>query len=649
MSELANVLKYIDVYPDDAGKVAQRLHIKKEDIPFERKVFASEKYEPATKEEAKKLAEERAVISYISTEDVDRDGDIVLAAGVNTKFYEQSGRPVFFGHQYQTPSDVVGQCQWIKHDPERKGLVAKTVFRNTQFADDVYKLYTEELIPGQGAILRGFSIGFIPIKAEEPKKGKDALPDGLRRIFSEIELLEYSTVPISSCRSALTIIQAAYAKGFLNSKSVKKYFDLSFPSSTIHEDDSTSVEPVEHPDTPEVATEPPVDTPERELIEAPGVGAVGYVDKEAEADSEAVEAESAETEIPEETATETKADVEPWEGEELELVATGEIADDGTMTTTFDTDAEKVADETEAVKETPEPEATIIVEIDDLLQEIPVDGMDGSAEGETDESAIDDQSDEENVLDLDEPEDVLDLEESPDVLELDEMEDIEIELSDDEKSDIDYFQKCLDTLEPELGGHYMLSEIDEFERFGRGFVRLRIGSNDYYFDSNAKQLSKDDPKTTNAVTATIAISDMPQVKQMFADLEAQVAELKEGRVLSSKSRKIVKSTIDSLGALTAQIDEALADLRKLYAATDPDGGEVDDSEQKDGADQIDIESIEAPVEVIVDEATVAKMVEGRTEEIVRQLASKMFEGDGMQALIDKALDIKIKAKKGIVE
>ena len=226
METTTDRLKYIDVYPNNAGKMAQRLHQKKDDINLVRKIYMSDWYKPRDAEEKEKLKKERAVISYITTEDIDRDQEIVLHDGIRTHIYEDSGKPVFWGHSYGDPKHVIGQCQWISPDPKRRGLKAKTIFRDNQFSDDVYRLYTEELTPGAGPILKGFSIGFIPLTWKEPDK-KDDYGDKIpKRIYTEVELLEYSCVSLMSNRGALTIIDNAYQKGLLNSQAVKKYFDL---------------------------------------------------------------------------------------------------------------------------------------------------------------------------------------------------------------------------------------------------------------------------------------------------------------------------------------------------------------------------------------------------------------------------------------
>jgi len=185
--------RLFDAYPDLAREYAKKLHRKKEDIEFVQKFFVSEK--------AESVGAERAVISHITTESVDRDNEVLLPSGMKSERYEKSGKPVFWGHDYAEPRTVVGQCQWLKADPKKKGIIAKTAFRNTEFADEVYQLYTEDLT-GQGPILNGFSVGFIPLEWETGKKDGDP-----RRTFTSWELLEYSFVSIPCNADAVTVLE----------------------------------------------------------------------------------------------------------------------------------------------------------------------------------------------------------------------------------------------------------------------------------------------------------------------------------------------------------------------------------------------------------------------------------------------------------
>ncbi len=192
LKTMTEELKYIDIDPTAAGKLAQRLHVKKEEIPFIRKSFL------ATKQEGN--AKERSVISYISTGIKDRDDEALLPGGVKLDNYRKNP-VVMWSHDYSNLP--IGKNLWIKKDEH--GLMAKTVFAKSKRGEELFKAYTDD-IEGTGPLLKGWSVGFVPSKwedAEEKEREKDA--DLPKRVFTEWELLEYSAVPIPSCPEALTL------------------------------------------------------------------------------------------------------------------------------------------------------------------------------------------------------------------------------------------------------------------------------------------------------------------------------------------------------------------------------------------------------------------------------------------------------------
>lgn len=203
---MTETVKLYDIDPDGARHMAQKLHRKKEDIEVVRKYFTSEKSEADSKE--------RSVVSYISTGIKDRDGEVLEPSGVVLDNYRKNPI-VMYAHDYR--SVPVGKNIWIKQD--EKGLIAKTMFANTEFADQIYQLYSED-IGGTGPVMKAFSVGFIPIEWEDIEQKSVEDP---RRIYKKWELLEYSCVPVPSCPEALAL---AYEKGVITSDRLKKDFGV---------------------------------------------------------------------------------------------------------------------------------------------------------------------------------------------------------------------------------------------------------------------------------------------------------------------------------------------------------------------------------------------------------------------------------------
>ncbi len=194
MKVMTESLKYIDIDPTAAGKLAQQLHIKKEEIPFIRKSFLAEKQEGNAKE--------RSVVSYISTGIKDRDNEALLPGGVKLENYRKNP-VVMWAHDYSNLP--VGKNIWIKKDEH--GLVAKTLFAKSKRGEELFDAYTKD-IEGTGPLLKGWSVGFIPKKWEDAKEKGEEDELGMtvpKRTYTEWELLEYSAVPIPSCPEALTL------------------------------------------------------------------------------------------------------------------------------------------------------------------------------------------------------------------------------------------------------------------------------------------------------------------------------------------------------------------------------------------------------------------------------------------------------------
>ncbi|KKN71413.1 hypothetical protein LCGC14_0421350 [marine sediment metagenome] len=144
--------------------------------------------------ETKVDEDERTVTAVISTDMVDRDGEVLLPKGVDFEQYLKN--PVVqWAHSYGEPP--IARTQWITKG--RKQITAKAQFADTVFADEIYQLYKKNY-------LSAFSVGFIPKKSHTPT------PDEIKkrpewaeasRIFDEWELLEFSAVPVPANPEAL--------------------------------------------------------------------------------------------------------------------------------------------------------------------------------------------------------------------------------------------------------------------------------------------------------------------------------------------------------------------------------------------------------------------------------------------------------------
>ena len=139
----------------------------------------------------------------ISTDEVDRHGDVIATEGWQLDSYKKN--PVFlWAHDYARP--VIGKAADVWKEPHL--LMARMQFAPTEFAQEVATLY-------RAGYQRGVSVGFKPMRYEERRHAKTGVLLGLR--FLEQELLETSAVPVPANRSALrrAMAQAPLPKEYL--------------------------------------------------------------------------------------------------------------------------------------------------------------------------------------------------------------------------------------------------------------------------------------------------------------------------------------------------------------------------------------------------------------------------------------------------
>lgn len=178
--------------------------------------------------------EEQSFTAFASKPVIDRHGTVLLTEAWDLANFRKN--PVIcWSHNYDIPP--VGSAMWIRKTKE--GLKMKPSFATTDFGREVYQLYKEK-------VLRAFSVGFYPHdwkypdeeeekKAREYLEGKGSLPElihqlavhmkDIRRkkeepwlVYTDVELLEVSCVPVPSCPDALV---EAYKAGRIKTRELR--------------------------------------------------------------------------------------------------------------------------------------------------------------------------------------------------------------------------------------------------------------------------------------------------------------------------------------------------------------------------------------------------------------------------------------------
>ena len=139
-----------DLDASRADELAKELDRKPSDLEFIRKGFVAE--QKGTDDD------ERSSTELISTGDVDRDNEILLPRGAVLEHYKKNPQ-VLWAHDYRQPP--IGKASWVKKDQASKGLLAKTIYAATDFAEEIWSLV-------KGGFLPARSVGFIPIESHEP-------------------------------------------------------------------------------------------------------------------------------------------------------------------------------------------------------------------------------------------------------------------------------------------------------------------------------------------------------------------------------------------------------------------------------------------------------------------------------------------------
>lgn len=166
--------------------------------------------------------------AIISTDDIDRHGEIVDINGIDIKNYEKNP-VVMWAHDYSLPP--IGKTLSLTKEKIGKKMVLKTVMEFatgvSDLAREVYNLY-------KGGFMNAFSIGFIPLDEEG-------------NTYTKSELLEYSAVPIPANPNALLLAKAkgididnldCYIKGMKNIQNIleKEVGDLTLKEVEILKD-----------------------------------------------------------------------------------------------------------------------------------------------------------------------------------------------------------------------------------------------------------------------------------------------------------------------------------------------------------------------------------------------------------------------------
>jgi hypothetical protein len=148
-------------------------------------------------------AADMTVTAVISTAEPDHAGDVVVPNGLANRDEYLLNPVVLWAHRRDLAP--VGTCVGLEVMPDR--IVAVTRFaRGLPAAEELFRLYEQ-------GVLRGWSIGFIPVEASRRQTGRGM-------VVRRWKLLEYSAVPVPENPGALTV---AVHKGLVRDATLRSW------------------------------------------------------------------------------------------------------------------------------------------------------------------------------------------------------------------------------------------------------------------------------------------------------------------------------------------------------------------------------------------------------------------------------------------
>mgnify|MGYP003132256884 CR=1 FL=1 len=171
---------------------------------------------------------EDGIVAKISTNSIDRDGEVLIPQGMNASDYEKN--PVlFWNHDYAEP---VGNVTNLRRDDD--AIYGTLTFaKRTEGVEGSFFPEVAESLVRQG-VVKGISVGFVPEGGgvrNANSKDRQTFGHDVKRVYNRWKLLEVSVAPLPANQDALV---EAVGKGLVTPMQVKSMFGISLeqPKST---------------------------------------------------------------------------------------------------------------------------------------------------------------------------------------------------------------------------------------------------------------------------------------------------------------------------------------------------------------------------------------------------------------------------------
>tara|TARA_Y100001968_G_C19394972_1_gene737723 strand:- start:699 stop:1391 length:693 start_codon:yes stop_codon:yes gene_type:complete len=168
---------------------------------------------------------DKSIVAKITTESLDRDGEVLVPQGMNAKEY-MSNPILFWNHDYTQP---IGRVSKIKRGSDAVYGTLEFAQRPKDYEGEFFPQFAETLVK-QG-IVKGVSVGFIPEEGGmrvATKSDRDKYGNKCKKVFNQWKLLEVSLAPLPANQDALI---EAVGKGLVTAIGVKKFLGIQLPKS----------------------------------------------------------------------------------------------------------------------------------------------------------------------------------------------------------------------------------------------------------------------------------------------------------------------------------------------------------------------------------------------------------------------------------
>ena len=157
------------------------------------------------------------VDATISTETIDRDGEVLVAQGMDSSEFDKNP-VVFYNHDYAQP---VGKVTDLRRGKGKVDATIEFAKRPDEFEGAYFPEFVESLVE-QGGV-KGISVGFLPQPGgvrKATQKDREDYGDNVRQVFSKWKLLEVSVAPLPANSTALV---SAIRKGAVDPAHVDRW------------------------------------------------------------------------------------------------------------------------------------------------------------------------------------------------------------------------------------------------------------------------------------------------------------------------------------------------------------------------------------------------------------------------------------------